>query len=344
MPDFIVHPDGERLRQYDPEVGILFEDQLPKHIKNVKLFTLADYKPGLHPEQRMDTIGVRGRVDTAETLRSIGRQAFGSDTFDTYSGAFSKAEQTLYDTLEYIKNGEHVIFGTTHQKTDDIAAFYAAFLAELQDFMVHHPDLSIPLDSRFIISKLITGLNAKIDDNEYYIPRLLTVLGDTYFSLPASRTMQESGLNHDVRTSYNEAIETALFPDVEKDRLQIIGGTLTAFALNGSTYVDTGHRFGKYRDEPRIHCSPVTTGTQHMLSRGVVLPVAGNINHTRHHPPEIKIGHMRKIHNPKDTVVMMNELMDHMTTLTGRLHTYHPTRENYDQALPNKTIPVISTY
>jgi hypothetical protein len=329
MSNYIYHPKGEALREYEPGIQKMFGTALGKHLGKVAIFTEADFDPETHPAQRMDVIGVEATVSNTTTLRFLVEQAFGEYTFQHYVSAFLASKQLLSDSIDLLASGKHVMLGTTHQRTDDIAAALAAFEVALLEFDTTTKAQYLTnggIYAQLLIGKLITGLNAM----GFYVPELLENIGGTYYTLPSGETFETSGIPETIRDDYNREI----LVHMEKDESLSGHGLLRAVALSGSTLVHTSRQFGSNRRQPQEHAGPIAHGTAVLMSRHHIVPIAMDIIGGRKHPPSLDIfpivdglTDLSEVHE------IGHKLMRSMTTQTDVEHVYHPTREDFKEAL-----------
>lgn len=342
----IIVPSLAALREYEPHLEAMMDRELDRHLGKVKIFERAEFRPDdpRYAAQRLDVVGMTGTVGAPESLRVIGRVAFG-DAMDAFVDGFEQARQTLADVAEGQANGERLLVVTTHQRTDDVAAALGALLISEQEFIQKNRRAQAAIKAQLFISKLITGLDAL----GQYVPNLLAGnLGDQWFTLPPSRSMRES-IPHDARVSYNDVIEEMVAVQDEEAKEQGLG-VVRCVAANGSTFVHSSRYFGKRRDEPRIHAAPLAHGTIAMMRSHHLLPIAIDID-SRH--PGIIIQELRPpISAPSDSAAqqaahdIMHGLMEDMERLTGKRHRYHETRDSFADAtritVKGRVVPIIS--
>lgn len=329
MSELIKGESFFNLRAEEAALELMLRKEVPRHLGKVAIFEQVEFNPDKYPAQRMDTIGLRGRLATPDVLRVIGQFAFG-DTFNKYAEQFKSAEQTLASVSDKLDEGKKILFLTTHERTDDIAAAFGSFATELQDYRINNGKIDSPINSQILISKLISGMGALGS----YVPNLLAEnLGDVLLTIPPSRSVRSSDLSRDGRVAYNREIKKLM----EKDnaRLRALGeGLIRAVAANGSTFVSTQRFFGRKRNAPRMHASPLATGTIDMMSEHIILPVAVHITGKN---PAIKIHALRNpIESRDEAHEIMELLMNDMTELSGERHKYYRDREDFADAITYK--------
>jgi len=313
------------LRQDEAALETMQKKEIPRHLGKVAIFEQIEFNPDKYEAQRMDVIGLRGQLASADVLRVIGQVAFG-DTFSIFSNQFSGAEQTLDNVSSGLEGGKKFLFLTTHERTDDIAAAFGAFATELQNYRIKSKEDYSEFSAQILISKLITGLGALGS----YVPNLLADnLGDVLLTLPPSESVRNSEISKNGRTAYNLEIKKLMHEDDE--RLTHLGqGLIRAVAANGSTFVKTSRYFGKDRNAPRLHASPLATGTIDMMREHHILPVAVHITGKK---PSLKIHALRgPVKSDSEAHDIMHTLMEDMTNLSGVPHKYYDSRESFKEA------------
>lgn len=325
------------LRADEPALEAMQKKEIPRHLGKVAIFEQVDFNPDKYPAQRMDVIGLRGQLASPDVLQVIGSVAFGP-VYDTFASQFEAAEQTLASVSDGIDNGESFLFLTTHERTDDIAAAFGAFTTELQKYRIRNRLDKSPIHTQILISKLITGLGALGS----YVPNLLADnLGDVLLTIPPSRSVRASDISRDGRVSYNKEIKKLMRED--DDSYQRIGeGLIRAVAANGSTFVSTPRFFGKNRNAPRLHASPIAMGTVDMMREHKILPVAVHITGK---DPGLKIHALQDPVTERDEAHdIMDMLINDMTDLSHIPHKYYRTREEFEDAITykvkGKTLPI----
>lgn len=325
MSEIIKRESLYSLRHDEAALEAMQKKEIPRHLGKVAIFEQIDFNPEKYEAQRMDVIGLRGQLASADVLRVIGQVAFG-DIFSIFSNQFSAAEQTLDNVNSGLVDGKKFLFLTTHERTDDIAAAFGAFATELQSYQTRSKENVSDFNTQILISKLITGLGALGS----YVPNLLADnLGDVLLTLPPSESVRNSEISKEGRTAYNLEIKKLMREDDE--RLARIGqGLIRAVAANGSTFVKTSRYFGKGRNAPRLHASPLATGTIDMMREHHILPVAVHINGKK---PSIKIHALREpVKSDSEAHEIMHTLMEDMSSLSGIPHKYYDSRESFKEA------------
>lgn len=341
MSELIFCKSLEHLRSNEPALEEMQKKEIPRHLGKVAIFEQVEFDPDKYPAQRMDVIGLRGQLASQDILRVIGSVAFG-ETYNKFCDQFKSAEQTLADASQGLAEGEKYLFLTTHERTDDIAAAYGAFITEMQDYRSKNNLDETKVHSQILISKLITGLGALGS----YVPNLLADnLGDVLLTLPPSRSVRASDISRDGRVAYNKEIKKLMRED--DARMQKLGGgIIRAVAANGSTFVNTSRFFGKHRDAPRLHAAPLASGTIDMMRGHHIIPVAVHITGKN---PSLKIHAIQEpIKSDGDAHKIMETLIDDMTGLSGVKHKYYRSREEFEEAITYKikgiALPINSKY
>lgn len=317
------------LRDEEPALELMLKKEIPRHLGKVAIFEQVEFNTDKYPAQRMDIIGLRGQLASPDVLRVIGQVAFG-DTFNKYAVQFESAEQTLASVSRKLDEGNKLLFLTTHERTDDIAAAFGAFATELQDYRIKNKENSLPVNSQILISKLISGLGALGS----YVPNLLADnLGDVLLTIPPSRSVRSSDISRDGRVAYNREIKKLIEED--NARYKKLGqGLVRAVAANGSTFVSTPRFFGKKRNAPRMHASPLAMGTIDMMREHTILPVAVHITGKN---PGLKIHALRDpVKSNDEAHEIMDMLINDMTELSGTPHKYYRNREDFAEAITYK--------
>lgn len=325
------------LRLQESALEAMQKKEIPRHLGKVAIFEQVDFNPNKYSAQRMDVIGLRGGLASPDILRVVGRVAFG-EVFAKYAEQFKNSEQTLADISDGVDEGEKYLFLTTHERTDDIAAAFGAFITEFQDYRLRLGKTNDNYHSQILISKLITGLGALGS----YAPNLLADnLGDVLLTLPPSRSVRSSDISRDGRVAYNKEIKRLMKQD-DAYYKKMGQGLVRAIAANGSTFVKTSRYFGKDRNTPRLHAAPLAMGTIDMMQEHNILPVAVHITGKN---PALKIHALRApLTNRQDAHDIMNLLMEDMTEITGIAHKYHQDRDEFEDAITykikGKTLPI----
>ena len=325
------------LRADEKALEAMQKKEIPRHLGKVAIFEQIEFDPVKYPPQRMDVIGLRGQLASADVLQVIGSVAFG-ETYTKYAGQFEAAEQTLASVSDGIDNGEKFLFLTTHERTDDIAAAFGAFASELQKYRIRNSADRSPLHTQILISKLITGMGALGS----YVPNLLADnLGDVLLTIPPSRSVRSSEISRDGRVNYNKEIKKLMRED--SARYKNLGeGLIRAVAANGSTFVNTPRFFGKNRNAPRLHAAPLAMGTVDMMRDHKILPVAVHITGKN---PGLKIHALRDAVTERDEAHdIMDMLINDMTELSGVNHKYYRSRDEFEDSITykvkGKTLPI----
>ena len=341
MSEIIFRESLTSLRSDEAALELMQKKELPRHLGKVAIFDQVEFNPNKFPAQRMDTIGLRGHLASPDVLQVIGSVAFG-ETYTTYANQFEAAEQTLANVSDGLDNGDRFLFLTTHERTDDIAAAFAAFANELQKYRIRNQADRSPIHTQILISKLITGLGALGS----YVPNLLADnLGDVLLTLPPTRSVRSSEISREGRVAYNKEIKKLI--DQDNEYYQSIGqGLIRAVAANGSTFVSTSRLFGKNRSNPRLHASPLAIGTIDMMHDHRILPVAVHITGKN---PALKIHALQEPIQDKDEAhAMMDMLITDMTELSGIPHKYYRSRDEFEDAITYKvngrTLPINTKY
>lgn len=326
--DFVYVVDTElgHLQDQERDIHQVLGNLLLKHIEtDNSVIGLLEYDREAHPAQRLDVVEVRAKDPSSLVSLEELATAVYPEYPELKSQYLLPEDAKMFSLIaEDFNEGRDYVFLFDHSRIDSIAFGTVATLGAIANGATILGKEMPHFNKRITVSKILsraTALGLPVTD-------VLAGLGIVDLSMPPSESMKASSITDGFRETINTSLLAARMAiDHADPRVP----TADFISGSGATDILVPRSFGRKRRARGVHMGPMSRGTAEMLGSARVLDASVNVSKVR---PTSAIGVVR---NPPKDMAEAHDIMFHLAKLakesTGKTHFYHPTRENFSNAV-----------
>jgi hypothetical protein len=282
-------------------------------------YNVVDY-----PYHRPDCIRITGTNASAEDLRNLASVVY--PHFEQVIDAYKRRPDLLNHIYDTFDHGRNVATVTDHLSVIGVAVAGGALACALYEERLITPE---ELKTGIFVSSMIK--HTKLLGSMPTVDVLAGIFTETFFSLPPSQSVRESGIPKEYRSDFNEATKNdadEVLNQYNKDELiqekdeQSKNKPLLLMVAGSGSRDRLGTVWLKKR---RIFMGPLANGTVDLLKKPYVLPVGLDIRNER---PQTYIGRLRQpIKTEEQAHGIMAEIATGMSRGPRINRRYYRTRE-----------------